>query len=189
MTKDARLDDADLMAGFAAGDQAAARELVARHLPRALSVASRMLGDGAEAQDVAQEAMVRLFRIATEWQPDRARVGTWLYRVVSNLAIDRLRSRRTEPLDAADEPSDDGPAPVDGLMARDRAAALHRGLSRLPERQRLAVTLRHIEELPTPEIAAIMDLSVEAVESLLARGRRALTRELAPHRDAIGFEG
>ncbi len=181
------IDDADLMARYATGDQSAARVLAARHAPRALSVATRMLGDAAEAQDVTQEAMMRLFRIAPDWDPTRARVSTWLYRVVSNRCIDRLRARRRgAPLEDADEPMDDRPSADAMLQHADRAEALHAALAQLPERQRLAITLRHLEELPNPEIAAAMEISVEAVESLLARGRRALAALLSDRRDALG---
>ncbi|QPH53374.1 RNA polymerase sigma factor [Pontivivens ytuae] len=181
------IDDADLMARYARGDQSAARALATRHAPRALSVATRMLGDAAEAQDVTQEAMMRLFRIAPEWDPTRARVSTWLYRVVSNLCIDRLRVRRRgAPLHEIAEPVDERPSAAAMLQHADRAEALHAALAQLPERQRLAITLRHIEELPNPEIAAAMEISVEAVESLLARGRRALATLLSDRRDALG---
>ena len=180
-------EDAALLARYAAGDQSAARALAARHAPRALSVATRMLGDAAEAQDVTQEAMIRMFRIAPDWDPTRARLGTWLYRVVSNLSIDRLRARRggTDTLDETNTPADDAPTPAERLESADRARLLHDAIDHLPERQRLAVTLRHIEDLSNPEIAEILDTSVEAVESLLARGRRMLAAYLAPYRDEL----
>ena len=181
-------DDDTLLAAYAAGDMAAATPLARRHLPRVLSVARRMLNDASEAEDVAQEAMLRLWRIAPEWQAGRARVSTWLYRVTANLCTDRLRARRpTDPLDAANEPA----APEASVAARmqdaQRRVALEDALAGLPERQRLAVILRHIEELPNPEIAATMGISVEAVESLTARGRTALGKALADRKEALGY--
>ena len=102
-------DDA-LLVLYANGDGAAARELAARHLPRVLAYATRMLGgDRAEAEDVAQEAMLRLWRIAPEWRQGEAKVSTWLYRVVTNLCTDRLRGirrRRAVALDDAPEVTD-----------------------------------------------------------------------------------
>lgn len=180
--------DEALLLAFAAGDRDAARLLVGRLAPRALAVARRLLRDQAEAEDVTQEAMLRLWRIAPKWQPGGAQPSTWLHRVTVNLATDRLRRRRGVGMDEIDEPADDGPAPVDKLIEADRAAALDAALARLPERQRVAVVLRHIEGMTNPEIAAMMDLGVEAVESLTARGKRRLAELLAGRRAELGFE-
>ncbi len=179
--------DEELLAQFAAGDQSAARALTFRHAPRLLALARRMLGDATEAEDVTQEAMLRLWRIAPTWRKEEAALGTWLYRVASNLCIDRLRRRRGRSFDDVPEMADDAPAPSSLLEARDRAAALDLALGSLPERQRLAIILRHLEERPNPEIAAILGTSVEAVESLLARGRRELATRLLPRRAELGF--
>ena len=183
--------DASLLALYAAGDQAAARALTARHAPRVFALARRMLGEVAEAEDVTQETMLRLWKIAPDWQADRAALSTWLYRVASNLCIDRLRRRghpgRELGGDAVPEVADESPGPERRLQARDQVAALAQALAALPDRQRLAIVLRHLEDRPNPEIAAILDASVEAVESLLARARRDLARRLAPHRAALGF--
>jgi RNA polymerase sigma-70 factor, ECF subfamily len=181
-------DDDTLLAAYAAGDLAAAAPLVARHASRVLAVAQRMLGDAAEAEDVAQEAMLRLWKIAPRWQPRRARVSTWLYRVTANLCIDRLRgSAPIAPLDAAGEPAAPGQDAPRRMQDDQRRLALEEALARLPERQRLAVILRHVEELPNPEIAAIMGISTEAVESLTARGRALLGRLLAGRKEALGY--
>jgi RNA polymerase sigma-70 factor (ECF subfamily) len=185
-TQDAEPADAELVARYAAGDQQAARRLTLRHAPRVHALARRMLGDGSEAEDVTQETMLRLWRTAPDWD-DRAALGTWLYRVASNLCIDRLRRRRELASAALPEPVDEAPGALGRLETRDRAAALQAALAALPERQRLAVVLRHLEDRPNPEIAAILDTSVEAVESLLARARRALAAELAPRRAELGF--
>lgn len=180
-------DDA-LMADYLSGDIAAARALTVRHAPRVLSVAKRMLGDAAEAEDVTQEAMLKLWQIAPDWEPGRARVSTWLYRVASNLCLDRLRKRRRlAPIDEAGDPADPAEGPADRMMSRDRERALAHALARLPERQRLAVVLRHIEGLSNPEIADAMDASVEAVESLAARGRAHLARHLAGRKEDLGY--
>lgn len=181
------LADAALLARYARGDQAAARVLTARHAPRVFALARRMLGETAEAEDVTQETMLRLWRIAPDWEPERAALGTWLYRVASNLAIDRLRRRRPGSTEVLADLPDDAPGAVRRLEARDRARALDEALGGLPERQRLALVLRHFEELGNPEIAEVLEVSVEAVESLLARGRRALARQLVPRRAELGF--
>ncbi|WP_121062086.1 RNA polymerase sigma factor [Chachezhania antarctica] len=179
-----------LLAQFARGDDRAAKELAARHLPRVLSVAVRVLGDRAEAEDVAQEALLRLWRIAPDWEPDRAKVSTWLYRVAMNLCIDRKRRARggTVDIDAVPEPMDPAPGAPEAMQAKARQAALDAALQALPDRQRQAVVLRHIEGLANPQIAEIMGLGVEAVESLTARGKRGLKAALAGRRGELGFD-
>ena len=184
------LADEALLARYAQGDRMAARVLVLRLSPRVLGYAARLLGDRAEAEDVAQEALLRLWRIAPDWRSGEAQVSTWLYRVVTNLVTDRQRARlrrRTDPLEGAPEPADAAPAVVAQLMEADRMAALDAALTQLPDRQRQAVVLRHIEGLTNPEIAAVMDVGVEAVESLTARGKRALTALLAGQRAELGY--
>lgn len=183
--------DEDLLALYARGDRAAARVLTLRLAPRALGYAARVLGDSTEAEDVAQEAMLRLWRVAGQWQSGQAQVSTWLYRVVTNLCTDRLRARqrrRATTLDDAPEVADGSAGAAAALIEADRMAALQAALDTLPERQRQAVVLRHIEGLSNPEIAAVMDIGVEAVESLTARGKRSLTANLAGRRDALGYE-
>lgn len=177
-----------LLVLYGNGDPMAAELLTRRLAPRVLGYAARLLGgDRAEAEDVTQEAMLRLWKIAPDWRTGEAKVSTWLFRVVSNLCTDRLRKRRTVDIDAIDEPADDTPGAVDRMIQADRAAALQAALNSLPDRQRIAVTLRHIEGETNPDIAQIMDISVEAVESLTARGKRALAKALASQREELGY--
>lgn len=185
-----RLSDGALMVLFANGDPGAARVLTARLLPRALSHAARVLGDRAEAEDVAQEALMRLWRAAAGWRQDGgAAPATWLYRVVANLCVDRLRRRgRLDPLDDPDLAADAAPGVLAVMQDADRMAALDAALAVLPERQRQAVVLRHIEGLSNPEIAEILEVGVEAVESLTARGKRALAAALAGRKEALGYD-
>lgn len=180
--------DKALVARYGAGDPMAARDLTARLAPPVHRLAARMLGDAAEAEDVAQEAMLRLWRRAADW-PDDVPVRAWVLKVAANLCIDRLRARRNRPLDAAGDPPDPGPGAVAALLEGDRALALQAALMALPERQRQAVILRHLEGLANPEIAAIMDLGVEAVESLTARGRQGLKVLLSGRKADLGYEG
>ena len=109
--------------------------------------------------------------------------------MVVNLATDRLRRRRTVALDDAPEPEDGRPGALAGLIEADRAAALQAALMVLPERQREAVVLRHLEGLANPEIAAVMGVGIEAVESLVARGKRGLVTALAARRGELGYDG
>jgi RNA polymerase sigma factor (sigma-70 family) len=188
----AGVQDAELLALYARGDPAAARSLTLRFTPLALRVAVRILGDGAEAEDVAQEAMLRLWRVAPDWREGEAKVSTWLYRVTVNLCTDRLRRRRPLSLDEAGDVAEDRPGVLSAMIETDRQATVQRtvqdALARLPERQRQAVMLRHLEGLGNPEIADVMGIGVEAVESLTARGKRALAAALAGRRDELGFD-
>ncbi|HIP23235.1 MAG TPA: RNA polymerase sigma factor [Rhodobacteraceae bacterium] len=174
MALDTQSEDSDaaLLAGFARGDQSAARVLTGRHLPRVFAHAYRLLQDKAEAEDVAQDAMLKLWKVAPNWREGEAKISTWLYRVTANAATDRLRKRRTVGLEAAPEQADTAASVEAGLIANDRQAALHAAMETLPERQRNALVLRHFEELSNPEIASALETSVEAVESLLGRARR-----------------
>ncbi len=181
--------DGALLVAYAQGDMAAARLLTDRLAPRALAQAARMLADRAEAEDVTQEALLRLWRVAPAWRQGEARVTTWLYRVVANLATDRLRRRRGNlALDQVAEPPDPAPSAAAGMQAKARMAALAAALAQLPARQSQAVALRHLEGLGNPEIAAIMEIGVEAVESLTARGKRALAAILAGRKAELGYD-
>ena len=180
--------DEALLARYAAGEALAARLLIDRLAPRILRLAQRLLGDQAEAEDVVQEAMLRLWQIAPEWRAGAAQPSTWLYRVAVNLATDRLRRRRGVALDSIAEPPYPAPAVVERMIRGEREQALARALEQLPERQRVAVVLRHIEGLSNPEIAGLLDIGVEAVESLTARGKRRLAQLLADRRAELGFE-
>ena len=188
----ATVSDETLLVLYANGDPEAARLLTGRLVPRILGYATRLLADRAEAEDVTQEAMLRLWRVAAEWRTGEAQVSTWLYRVVTNLVTDHRRARARRPavtLDDAPEVSDGTRSVVAGLIEADRMLALEAALAQLPDRQRQAVVLRHIEGLANPEIAQIMDVGVEAVESLTARGKRALAASLAGRRQDLGYDG
>lgn len=179
-------DDA-LLVLYANGDAGAASELTARIAPRLLSFCSRMLRDVAEAEDVVQEAMLRLWKMAPDWVPGAAKPSTWVFRVASNLCTDRLRKARGVGLDQIAEPADDTPSAEAQMMQAERMRALDAALAVLPERQRQAVVLRHIEGHSNPDIAEILEISVEAVESLTARGKRALAAELASQKEDLGL--
>ncbi|MES2843625.1 MAG: RNA polymerase sigma factor [Pseudomonadota bacterium] len=186
----AEVSDEALLVLYANGDPAAARALTLRLTPRVLGYATRLLSDRAEAEDVTQEAMLRLWRVAPAWRQGEAQVTTWLYRVVTNLCTDRLRGRvrrRADALDDAPEVADGAAGAEAGLIEADRMAALQTALDALPDRQRQAVILRHIEGLTNPEIAAVMDIGVEAVESLTARGKRSLAAILSGRREELGY--
>ena len=180
-------DDNVLLVAFAKGDRSAAQQLTERLMPKIYSHAYYRLGNIADAEDVTQEAFLRLWKIAPNWKYDKAQVSTWLYRVVYNLCKDRYRRATLENLSSAQEVTDGTQSPTDNIDAQYRQKALYDAMSILPENQRLAIQLRHIDELSNPEIAEIMELSIEAVESLTARGKRKLIEILQTQKSKLGY--
>jgi RNA polymerase sigma factor (sigma-70 family) len=171
--------DEDLVVRVGRGDEAAIQALVARKLPRMLALARRMLGDAAEAEDVAQEVFLRVWRQAPAWRPGAARFDTWMHRVAINLCYDKLRKRREEVVADPPERPDPDAQPDRGLHAAEVGARVSAALDLLPQRQREAILLCHYQELSNIEAARLMGVSVEALESLLSRGRRSLRASLA----------
>jgi len=167
-------EEAALVAAAAQGDAAAFRALVDRHLSGVLAVARRMLRDAAEAEDVAQETLLRLWRSADGLEVGAQGLRPWLRRVVSNLCVDRMRTGRRLSV-VEDVPERVEPArQVAELEAQDVSRRVDAALKELPDRQRMALTLFHYEGLSQIEVGRIMGISDEAVESLLARARRYL---------------
>ena len=179
--------DRVLILAFANGDRQAAQQLTERLMPKIHAHAYYRLGNIADAEDVTQEAFLRLWQFAPRWEQGNAHVSTWLYRVVSNLCKDRYRRPKLEDLDVAKEPTDETQSPAEKIDDHYRQKALYSAMSFLPENQRLAVQLRHIDELANPQIAEIMGLSIEAVESLTARGKRKLIEILQTHKAELGY--
>jgi RNA polymerase sigma-70 factor (ECF subfamily) len=172
-------DEGALLARVARGEEKAFRALVDRHLPSVLGIARRMLRDDAEAEDVSQDAMLRLWRNAAGLELGANGVRPWLRRVVSNLCIDRARARRNVSVtDAVPEESEPA-GQLRHLAERELAGRVDAALKALPERQRLAVTLFHYEGMSQIEVGRALDISDEAVESLLARARRTLKATLS----------
>ena len=174
-------DDVALMQHIAAGDQPAFRRFAARHVPRCLALAQRILGNAADAEEVVQDALLRLWQQAPNWRAGEAKVSTWLYRVLVNLAIDRTRQRRHRfvALDEAGDPADPAPSAQNLVETRQLEAALDAAIRALPERQRLALSLCGQDGLSCAEAAEVLKISVSAMESLLVRGRRTLRWQLA----------
>jgi RNA polymerase sigma-70 factor, ECF subfamily len=167
-----------LVTRSAGGDVSAFRTLTERHLAAVTGIARRMLRDDAEAEDVAQETFLRLWRSGASLDVGAAGVKPWLRRVVSNLCIDRVRGRQR--LTVVEELPEQAEAPRQqvALEERDMQRRVDRALKKLPERQRLALTLFHYEGLSQSEVGATMGVSDEAVESLLGRARRQLKADL-----------
>jgi RNA polymerase sigma factor (sigma-70 family) len=181
------VDDPDLadLRRAAKGDQAAYGRIVSRNIDAITRVAERMLGSRAEAEDVAQDVLLRGWRQSGSWRSGDAKFSTWLHRVALSRCTDRLRARRESALDDSPELVDRSPPPEAGLQQHSVALRVRAALGLLAERQRAAVVLCHFEEMTNIEAAAALEVSVDALESLLARGRRALRAALMPERAAL----
>ena len=180
----ALIDESDdaLMARVALRDGAAFARLVNIHATRPQRIAYRMLGDASEAEDIAQEAMLRLWDNAPKWQAGGAGVAAWLGRVATNLCLDRLRRRKFASDDAVPERADDRPLAdevIDDEALRARTAAAVRAL---PDRQRAAIILTYYEDYPNMAAASALDMNIKAFESLLLRARAALRLALGGDR-------
>jgi len=171
--------DEELMSAVAAGDLQAFGEIVERHQAPMYRAALRFLGNGEDAQDVAQEAFLRLLDAAPRYKPS-ASLKTYLYRIVSNLCLDRKRRPRHEPLEDFPELTDAALSPMDRMVRLERERAVREALDEIPDRQRMAIVLRHFEGMSYTEMAEVLETSEKGIEGLLGRGRAALLQELGP---------
>ena len=176
--------DAALMSRIAQKDAAAFDFLCAQHLDRAYRSAAALLGGTAHAEDIAQEAFLKLWKQAPKWTAT-AQVSTWLHRVIYNLCIDKLRHDKRYSDAEVPEQLDTAPTPIDTHIHKEQSDMLFQALSQLPTRQRLAIVLVHYEESTNIEAAQRMEISVDALESLLARARKRLKEILTPQRDLL----
>lgn len=166
--------DDGLMARVAARDADAFRALAERHGPVPYRVAYRMTGDAAEAEDLAQEALLRLWDRAPQWRAGDSGVAAWLTRVAMNLSLDRLRRRRFASGEPVPERADEAPLADTALEQAQTAAAVRSCIAALPERQRAAIVLTYYEDVPNKIAAEMLDMNLKAFESLLFRARAAL---------------
>jgi RNA polymerase sigma-70 factor, ECF subfamily len=180
--------DLRLMQLVKGGDMDAFRELVETHQQRVLGTIGRMLGDDTEAEDLAQQVFVRVWKSAERWEPS-AKFTTWLYTIVRNLVFNESRRRSRRPARSLEEMQDDedhprqfadaGMKPPDTtLLDAEMQAAIERAIQELPEAQRMAVVLRRYQDVSYEEIAAVLDLTVPAVKSVLFRARTELREKL-----------
>lgn len=174
--------DEEIVRRVGAGDKRAAAELVRRHLPKMVGLARRMLGNHAEAEDVAQEVFLRVWKHAAAWKPGQAKFETWMHRVAMNLCLDRLRRTGRQGGEVPAELADARASATRALDDRQRRDRVRGALQTLPERQRAALVLCYYQERTNIEAAEILGVSVDALESLLSRARRALKAELSAER-------
>lgn len=176
------------MACVCAGDQQAFAVLVERHLPRAYAIAYRVLGQPADAEDVAQEAFTRVWTHARDWQPQRGSFASWLGRILVNASLDQARRQNSRRLIAEGDAvlsglADPAPDQANAYAQQQLASDIDQALLRLPEQQRMAVVLCYFEQHSNPQAAAVMGLHVKAVEGLLVRARKQLRVWLGRHRE------
>jgi len=171
-------DDDDLMAQVGRRDQAAYGSLVARHLSSVHRYLTRLTASPADADELAQETLLRMWLHAESYRPGTVRLTTWLHRIAHNLAVDELRKRRTEPLQESHIPADAGADPQAALAASQAQSQLNQALDSLPANQRAALLLTRVQEFSSHDAATILGVSVHSVESLVARGRRTLRARL-----------
>jgi RNA polymerase sigma-70 factor, ECF subfamily len=169
--------DEDLMARISQGDEWAFRLLARRYLPRALGLARRVLGNEADAEEIVQEALLRVWLNAARWRPTAA-FRTWFYRVVLNLCLNRKRRAPFAALDNVEEPADPASDPLREIEHRESDRLVAAAIADLPDRQRAAIVLSYQEGMSNAETAAVLGTSVSGVETLLVRARRALRKAL-----------
>ncbi|MEO1322163.1 MAG: sigma-70 family RNA polymerase sigma factor [Pseudomonadota bacterium] len=172
------ISELDQITRAASGDRAAQAALVNRNMPIVFRVAYRMLQDRAEAEDITQETFLRAWKALPDWQP-KAKFSTWACTVALNLCRDRLRKKKPVLMDELPERVDTGLRPEESLASQQALRGIEAKIAGLPERQREALTLCALEGMTNIEAAATMDVSVRALESLLARARRALRADLS----------
>jgi len=181
-----QMTDAGLLKAAAAGSHAAFAEIASRHYQPVYRLAWRMTNGAADAEDMAQEAFVKLWKNPSQVREAGALKG-WLMRVAANAVIDRSRKPRSGALDDAPEVEDPQARPDAPLDRAQAARLVDARIAALPERQRLALSLVYFEGLNNIEAAAVLEVSVDALESLLARARRGLKDSLsAEWRELLG---
>lgn len=178
------------------GDTEAFRELIEAHQHRIIGTVAKMLGDDIDAEDIAQQVFVRVWKSAPRWQPT-AKVSTWIFKITRNLVFNEFRRRKRHPvqsLDRAMDPEgDDRPMqaadpsvknPDTALLDEEMQAAIQRAIEELPETQRMAIVLRRFDEMPYEDIGEVLGLSVPAVKSVLFRARTDLREKLRKYLEA-----
>jgi RNA polymerase sigma-70 factor (ECF subfamily) len=175
--------DAELLRHIQEGSQHAFAVLVQRHTRRFYALACRTLGNRDEAEDIVQDAFIKLWQKPDAWQPDRnSQFTTWFYRIVLNQCLDELKRKKPLPLYEEFDLADSSLTPQDeALSARQRETQIDTAIRALPERQQTALNLCFYEELSNKEAAGIMGIHTKALESLLMRAKATLKARLKPH--------
>jgi RNA polymerase sigma-70 factor (ECF subfamily) len=175
-------DDRELLALIAGGDPQAFSTLVERHTDRFYRLAYRYLQNKEAAEDIVQDAFVKLWEDPTRWQPGRdTKFTTWFYRIVVNLCLDWLKKKRPVELDSDVPLLDEHDAPDEALIRREEERLLEAEIAALPQRQRLALNLCFDQGLSNQEAAEIMGLKLKALQSLIMRAKATLKERMKDH--------
>ncbi len=173
-----------LLLAVASGDTRAFEALLSRYLDRIHGYLLRLTGVAADAEDLAQETFLRVWRKAGSFEPGRVKVSTWLHTIAHNLAIDSFRRRRETLLEHLPEAADELADPARQFDGKETTALLEAALAELPENQRAAVLLCQVQGFSNAEAAEVLGVGLRALESLLARARRRLRSALAANGEA-----
>ena len=174
--------DVQLMKRTAQGDSDAFKTIVVRHQASVLNVIYRFVGNRVEAEDLAQEVFIKVWKSREQYKPV-AKFTTWLYRIVTNVSLNAIRRKRASSLDCLAEIVSDDLSPVGQLLKKETTVVIKNAIGSLPPNQKMAVILHRFEGLSYKEISEVMELSLPAVESLLHRASIKLTEILAPYFD------
>lgn len=184
--------DVELMGKVGAGDIRAFEELVERHQRAVIGTVAKMLGNASDAEDIAQQVFVRIWKSAVRYEA-QAKFTTWLFTITRNLVFNEVRRRQRKPTVSVDEREEtthrtvedlQAVSPDDEMLQTEIEEAIDRAIQGLPDKQRMAVVLRRYEEMPYEEIAAVLEMSIPAVKSLLFRARAHLKEALQRYLDA-----
>jgi RNA polymerase sigma-70 factor (ECF subfamily) len=177
--------DDELLVRISEDDQGAFRALVEKHVDRAYALALRILGNAADADDVVQDSLLKVWTNRHRWEIGKAKFSTWLYRVITNRCIDLHRMPRMGDIDEAPEIPDVREDAVTELHRASVTSLLEAAMTRLPDQQRIALVLSYHENMSNAEIADVMGTTISAVESLLKRGRQQLRKLLSKSKEDI----
>lgn len=161
----------------AAGNEPAFCRILDRNGPRVLSYVRRMMGQSPDVEDIFQDTFLRFWSTIDQFDPAKASLPAWLHRIAHNLCIDAFRRQR--PREDVDRLEDRSHGPAEHYVLSERSKAVHHALERLPERQRSAIVLCHYQHFSNRDAAEVLEISVDALESLLRRGRKNLKQQLA----------
>jgi len=183
--------DIALMLKVRSGDENAFEELIERHQSAVIGTVAKMLGNASEAEDIAQQVFIRLWKSAPRYKP-KAKFTTFLFTITRNLVFNESRRKSRKKEFSMEEREDDfhlqtkdsqGASPDQELLQQELRQAIDQSIAKLPEKQRLAVILRRYEDMPYEEIGGIVGLSVSATKSQLFRARQTLRDELQQYLD------
>jgi RNA polymerase sigma-70 factor (ECF subfamily) len=168
------VDESDLIKQSVAGDESAYQLLLEKHLPSLSNYVMRMMANTAEADDIIQETFIRLWTRGNKFNPETAKLTTWLHNIAHNLCIDHFRKNSRLVDDSVEQPIAVAPGPGEDLAQQGLAENIQQAMMSLPERQRSAIIMCHYQGLSNKDAAVVLNVSVDALESLMARGRKKL---------------